>query len=300
MKKIAILYPYFGSLPEWFPLFFETLKMNPSITFIFYSDCDFAKFQAPNVKVKNLSFNEYITFVNSKIEFNFNPHNAYKICDIRPLFGKIHFEDIKKFDFYGYGDIDLIFGNIREFYTEQLLNKYDVFSTHIDRLSGHFSLFRNNKLNREIYNYIGGFKEKIENQYLVGVDEIFYYNTYIKYINTIANKNSFFTYFYKILNKIPKMYLKEQYTTPFTKFPWIDGSLNSNQPDTWFYKDGEITNNRDGNRKFMYLHFMNFKSSKYRFDRTIAPWEGKRKICYAEPKDMRTGIVIDSSGIKKV
>ena len=89
----------------------------------------------------------------------------------------------------------------------------------------------------------------------------------------------------------------EQYTTPFTDIQWIDGSANCNQPDTWFYIDGNITNSRDEESEFMYLHFMNFKNSQWRHDGTKAPWEGKEKICFAKPEDMTNGIKIDINGI---
>jgi len=42
---------------------------------------------------------------------------------------------------------------------------------------------------------------------------------------------------------------------------------------------------------------MNFKSSRWRHDGTRAPWEGVNPICRASPRDMKTGIVIDESGI---
>ena len=92
----------------------------------------------------------------------------------------------------------------------------------------------------------------------------------------------------------------EQYTTPFTSIPWIDASVNSHQPDEWFYKDGDITNSRDGQRKFIYLHFMNFKSSTYRHDGTKAPWEGLQSICFVSVVDMKKGIKIDNLGINKI
>jgi hypothetical protein len=94
-----------------------------------------------------------------------------------------------------------------------------------------------------------------------------------------------------------RMYLVEQYTTPFLPTPWLDGSLDSAQPDEWFYRDGRITNSRGGDREFIYLHLMNFKSSRWRHDGTRAPWEGVFPICRATPRDMKTGIVIDESGI---
>ena len=92
------------------------------------------------------------------------------------------------------------------------------------------------------------------------------------------------------------MYLVEQYTTPFTRKPWLDNSLDNAQPDEWFYRDGEITNSRD-DREFMYLHLMNFRSNRWRHDGTRAPWEDASCVCRATPADMKAGIVINNSGI---
>ena len=94
------------------------------------------------------------------------------------------------------------------------------------------------------------------------------------------------------------MYLVEQYTTPFTPIPWTDGSINSSQPDIWYYRNGEIANSRDGDRRFIYLHFMNFKSSLWRHDGTKAPWEGLKQISCASVSDMfGNGMIINRSGI---
>lgn len=97
-----------------------------------------------------------------------------------------------------------------------------------------------------------------------------------------------------------KLYMVEQYATPFTSIPWLDDTLNSAQPDVWYYSDGAITNNRDASRNFMYLHFMNFKSSQWRQDGTKAPWVGKTNIFTANVEDMKKEIVIDRDGIHKM
>jgi hypothetical protein len=90
--------------------------------------------------------------------------------------------------------------------------------------------------------------------------------------------------------------LIEQYTTPFLPIKWIDGTQNSEQPSTWFYNQGVVTNDRDQSN-FIYIHFMNFKSSQWRHDGTKAPWEGKEKICFATVADITSGINIDVNGI---
>jgi hypothetical protein len=296
MNSITFLCFYFGQFPEWADLYFETLKKNHTITFIFYTDCNFNNFKSPNIIFKKVSKNQYIDLISKKLEISFNPQNPYKFCDIRPMLGFIHYEDIKTSDFYGYLDQDLLLSDIRSFYTDSLLSKYDVFSTHENVLSDHLALFRNNRFNREMYKKIGGWKEKLQSDECIGIGE---YNLTQSYIRHLANYNRL-SPLKKIFKYKPRLYFKEQYSTPFTPIPWTDKTINSDQPDTWYYKDGQITNNRDIGKSFMYIHFMNFKSSKYRHDKTLAPWEGKDKICFAKKEDLKQCIIINNIGINKL
>jgi hypothetical protein len=302
MHKIGIFIPYFGKWPDWAPIYFETLRRNSSIDFIFFTDCDPNIINAPNIRFHTIRFDEYVDLVNSKLDFKFQPENAYKLCDLRPLFGYIHEDIFRKYDFYGWIDVDLLLGDLRSFYTDQILANYDVFSTHAHRISGHFALFRNNEKNRNMYKKIYRWKEALQEKPFIGIDEHGITNAYLqtvfdkfneKYKRNIQN---FVTTTFSDAKK-KRMYMVEQYTTPFLSKPWLDGTINSDQPDTWYYKNGNITNERDGDRKFIYLHFMNFKSSQWRHDGTQAPWEGMERICRAKVADMDKGLVINKNGI---
>lgn len=304
MNKITLLIPYFGNFPVWAPLFFETVRLNPTINFIFYTDCDFSQYTyIKNVSFKKMSWKEYVQNAQKQFPF-FKPANAYKLCDLRPMYPIIHFEDIKNADFYGWTDMDILFGDIRTFYTNEILEKYDVLSTHDVRISGHLAIFRNTKKNRNLYTKIYNWKEKLTHPEFVGIDEHGVTNALTMTIFDKINEkfswkiNNWLTRKVKSI-KTKKLYLKEQFTTPFVSIPWIDGSVNSNQPTNWNYKDGKITNDRDGNRNFLYLHFMNFKSSNYRHDGTKAPWENLDNFCTAQVEDMKTGITITEKGIHK-
>lgn len=302
MKKIGVMIPYFGKFPEWSDLYFETLQRNKTIDFIFFTDCETGKYKAENIIFHKISFEDYVASVNQKLDFTFTPANPYKLCDLRPLFGFIHSDVFVPYDFYGWTDMDILFGDIRSFYTDEIFEKYDVISAHEIRISGHLALFRNTEKNRSMYKKIYRWKEALQKKEFVGIDEHGITNAYT---NTIFDK---FNQKYKtsienpvtnLVSKIKKskLYLKEQYTTPFTAIPWLDGTLHSEQPDVWYYKNGIITNERDGERSFLYLHFMNYKSSQWRHDGTKAPWEGKNKICFAKPEDLINGIKISKEGI---
>nr|MBA3900374.1 hypothetical protein [Bacteroidota bacterium] len=203
---------------------------------------------------------------------------------------------------YGWADMDILFGDIHSFYTDEILSKYSVFSTRAEKVSGHLALFKNCTKNQNIYKKIYRWKEALQNKDFVGIDEHGITNAYTltifdkinqKFKINFTNKATDFLSNWK---KAP-LFFKEQYTTPFIKKPWLDGTQFGKQPNEWFYKDGKITNNRDVGRNFIYLHFMNFKSSLWRNDGTKAPWESKRKVCFACTEDMKKGIVINLNGI---
>lgn len=299
--SIVILIPYFGAWPEWIDLFFETARRNPRIDFLVLTDCDAERFAAQNIEVRRISFENYVARARSWLGLPFDPPDGYKLCDLRPMFGALHEEEFSGHDFYGWCDTDLLLGDVRSFYSDEILARHDVLSTHADRVSGHFALFRNTRRNRTMYRRIYQWQRYLMEPEFIGLDEPSITKAYLWTIFDHANAK----YGWRLDNsatrlfarwKRRRLYLVEQYTTPFMSEPWLDHSLDSAQPDKWFYRNGRITNNRD-DREFMYLHLMNFKSSRWRHDGTKAPWEHVRPICRAAPSDMADGIVIDKSGI---
>jgi len=299
LKRIIILIPYFGKFPDWVELFFYSIKLNSTIDFCIITDCDFSSINENNIKLIKSSYEDYIKLVSDKLDVKFNPISPYKICDVRPFFGIIHADLIKGYDFFGWTDMDILFGDIRSFYNQKILNSFEVLSTHAIRISGHLALFRNNKKNIDIGKKIYRWKSVLENPNFVGIDEHGITNAYLETFLHKLNDKFKIGINENILNflsklKRRKMFMMEQYTTPFTTIPWIDGTINSMHPEEWCFENGIITNKRDGVRKFMYLHFMNFKSSQWRHDGSKAPWESA--FIY-EVVNFDSKIIINSKGI---
>ena len=300
--RIAMYGFYFGKWPTWIHLYLETLRRNPSIDFYFFTDCDTGIDRPPNVFFKSTDLTEYVSMASHRLGVPLAANSAVKLCDLRPFVGVIHEELFAGYDFYGWADSDLLFGDIRSFCTEELLSRFDVFSSHQVRIAGHFSLFRNNRRNRNMYKHIYRWREHLANPEFVGLDEHGITNAYLMTFFDRANEK-FNTAFDNFVTRAcsawrrRRLWLEEQYTTPFVAIPWLDGTINSDQPDTWFFRDGVVSNSRDVGRRFLYVHFMNFRHSRWRHDGTRAPWEGKEDICTAKIEHMTSGIRIDATGI---
>jgi hypothetical protein len=166
--------PYFGDLPVWFPATLHSCAQNPEFDWLFILDSipeEFLNSGRPIPIPKNLHFIEstlqdFVLWSSQKLNTSFELQRAYKVCDLRPVFGEIFNELIGSFDFWGYTDIDIIWGQISSFATPEVLSQSDIISSVPGGIRGHFTLLRNcetiNQLYLSIPNYISNlnkFKE---------------------------------------------------------------------------------------------------------------------------------------------
>lgn len=170
MKKIVLIMPYFGKWPEWMSFYIKSCEYNSTIDFIFFTDCEIPESAPSNIIFNKMSFDQYKKIFQDKLHINTEDMTPYKICDYRPTFGYVHEEIIKQYDFFGYGDIDVIYGDLRKFLDDDVLS-HNVISAHKDRLSGHFALLRNTKKYRNAFFKIANWKEVLERKGHVGLDE---------------------------------------------------------------------------------------------------------------------------------
>ncbi|GHU83758.1 hypothetical protein FACS189415_6750 [Bacteroidia bacterium] len=150
--SIVFIIAYMGNLPWYFPYFLQSCRYNPSIDFFIFTDNkEELSNVPPNVHLIPYSIEQFKTDASNALDFNVTIESGYKLCDFKPAYGLIFENWIKNYDFWGYCDIDVIFGNIRAFMTEELLNEYDVISARHDYLTGCFALYRNNQTMRELF-----------------------------------------------------------------------------------------------------------------------------------------------------
>jgi hypothetical protein len=148
-KNIAFIICYFGKLPWYFNYFVHSCRFNSTVDFFIISDDKTWTGELPgNVKIINNTLEEISDLASIKLDTPVNITYGYKLCDFKPAYGLIFSDILKYYDFWGHCDIDIIFGNIRDFITDDILNEHDLISVRHDWLSGCFLLYKNNdKLN---------------------------------------------------------------------------------------------------------------------------------------------------------
>jgi hypothetical protein len=148
MNKIILINCYLGKLPWYFEYFLKSCETNPTIDFILFLDDNVTGTIPENVQIINYNLEKFNTLASNKLNLDIDIKSGYKLCDFKPAYGIIFEEYINNYNFWGVCDIDLVFGRIREFMTDDLLNQYDVISVKDSFPSGYFLLFKNkNKIN---------------------------------------------------------------------------------------------------------------------------------------------------------
>ncbi len=143
---------WYGDYPWYFPYFIHSCKYNPSVDFIIITNNTNPIPNKPdNVKIIFKNPDEIRNAASEKLGFTVNLEYPYKLCDFKPAYGFIFSEIIEGYDFWGHGDIDMVYGNIREFMTEELLEEYDVVSSRHDFITGTFCLYRNAEMTNTLF-----------------------------------------------------------------------------------------------------------------------------------------------------
>ena len=169
---IALIVPYFGSFPNYFHLWLESAKRNSDIDFIIVTDNKkLMGGGTGNIKIISSTLLEVQKRANAVFKMQCKMQTPYKLCDYKPAYGLIFADILRGYDFWGYCDIDIVWGDLRKFITDDLLEQYNrLFNL------GHLTLYRNDaKTNKVFMKRLTGvhytYKEAFNLEYNIGFDE---------------------------------------------------------------------------------------------------------------------------------
>lgn len=137
-KKCCFIIPYFGKLPNYFPMFLKSCEYNMDYNWIVLTD-DNTNYNYPkNVKKIFYTLTNFKELCDSKFDFHVVINNPHKLCDFKPAYGYLFEEYLTGFSYWGYCDIDLIFGKLSDFIDDFMLMNYDKLF-----VLGHLSIYKN-------------------------------------------------------------------------------------------------------------------------------------------------------------
>lgn len=255
MKSICFIVPYFGKLPPNFQLWLNGCKENSTIVWKLYTD-DHTDYVYPtNVEVNYCTFDEFKGKIQDVYEFKINIDRPWKLCDFRVAYGEILADEIEEYDFWGHCDMDVMWGDIRSFLTEEILDKYEKIG-----FQGHCTIYKNNKIVNERYKVdiegIPSYKEIFTSSKGYCYDENIICDVYERlgvdyYRETNFAHLSKFEYGFYLWH-LPKEF---GYKNKRQVFLWHNGKL------TRYYIDKDKSVKKED---FMYIHFfcrpMSYKS----------------------------------------
>ena len=123
-KYVGFIIPFFGSFPNYFPLFLKSCERNSGYDWLIFTD-NYSQYSYPeNVKVFHTTFEELKKRVERAFPFPVKLPFPYKLCDFKPAYGLIFREELSDYKYWGYCDVDLILGNLTRFLDEEQLRRY--------------------------------------------------------------------------------------------------------------------------------------------------------------------------------
>jgi hypothetical protein len=151
MKSICLITCYMGPLPGYFAYYTASCKKNKTIDFMVINDHIAESYSDGNIDFVKMNITELNAFSGEQLKAPIQLSSAWKINELKPLFGEIFSKELNRYDHWGWCDLDIIWGDLRKFLNDELLNEYDVITTKEYWTAGHFTLFKNKPFINALY-----------------------------------------------------------------------------------------------------------------------------------------------------
>lgn len=255
------------------------------IDFLLITDLS-VDFQLPeNIHIKNISFDELREKIQSCFDFPIALNTPYKLCDFRPAYGCVFQKEIEDYAFWGHCDVDLFWGNVRKFITDDILENYDKI-----QYLGHFVLYRNYAKMNELFRLDGGiydYKHVYSSPLNYSFDE---HPGIMQIVVKHGVSNYIETNQADISPRYTRMFISRVKNYRHQILYWQEGSV---------YRKYIDENGNVGLDEFMYAHFQR------KHPNSLEDWEGipspkafmyrKDKFSYITPEKIDKKFILKSS-----
>lgn len=153
----------------WMDAFLLSCKYNAQFDWLIFSDFEIPKSYPSNVRFVRFSIEDFNALASSKLSLNINTKNNkpreslksnkhHKVGDFRPSFGIIFEDYLKGYNWWGHMDLDIILGSIDSFIKPTDFENFEIISSRKNKLTGHFTLYKNIKKINELFKLINRYE----------------------------------------------------------------------------------------------------------------------------------------------
>lgn len=145
-EKAAVFVPWWGPAPGWESQFIERAQHSKSLRLILVGDAaGFApEFDVDRIPIETEEFEELARKVSGVNIRKRDPKypRGQSLCELRPLLADMFPEALADLSWWGYGDMDVVWGDWDSFLTDGLLEQFDIITSNAKTINGPFCLFR--------------------------------------------------------------------------------------------------------------------------------------------------------------
>ncbi|CAI2767446.1 conserved protein of unknown function [Flavobacterium collinsii] len=248
--SIACITCWYGEYPWYFPYFLHSCSFNPTIDFYIITDNqEEIKNKSKNVKIVIRILDEIKVLAYKKLGFQINIDTPSKLRDFKPAYGFLFSDIIRKYKFWAFHDIDIVFGSIRTFFPDIIL-KYDIISSRPQYITGSFCLFRNKEYINRLFMKSKDYKKVFTNPEYFGFEECNFLFEELKRGTSILEIDNPI----ESMSYIVEKEQKESRIKVYYDFLYIDGISKDIE-----WNKGVLTYDRF--LEIMFYHFKEFKTS---------------------------------------
>lgn len=154
MIRKLLICPWFGPLPEWMPLWERNVATLEQYGYDVLREHDLDAFKQRVADIIGID----CPIVEGE----------GKIHDYRCAFGLLYEQELAGYDYWGHTDFDCVYGRVGAFLSDNFLRPIDIFSNHVDYVSGPWSLYRNDPFMARLFKKHPDWQEILENPETTG------------------------------------------------------------------------------------------------------------------------------------
>jgi hypothetical protein len=154
LMKAAIVIIWNGPWPGYLRFFLKSLERNKEIIdVLIFTENSSEEWFPRNFKVINMNLTGIHELIESKTGLKTASliNNTRKLCDLKPCYGHVFEDYLKGYNFWGIGDLDLIYGRLDKYLTKEVMEKHDLITVKEEYVSGAFTVMRNNETMKRLY-----------------------------------------------------------------------------------------------------------------------------------------------------